>query len=92
MQHKSLRLAVKFRSTAANYMATEGNLFIRHASAKDMDFVTREAIQEGRLIGPYDCPSAFAFNPQGIHVGKLWVVLVLSHTQIITLIIWEDCW
>ena len=68
--YKSLRLAAKFRSTA-NYMATEGNLFIRQASAKDMDFATREAIKEGRPIGPYDYPSAFAFNPQGLRVGEV---------------------
>jgi ribosomal protein S18 acetylase RimI-like enzyme len=67
---KSLKLAVKFRSTA-NYMATAGNLLIRRASAKDLDFVTHQAIMAGRPIGPYDNPSAFAFNPQGFLMGEV---------------------
>ena len=56
---KSLKLAVKIRSTA-NYMSTEGNLLIRQASAKDLDFITRQAVMEGRPIGPYDNSSVFA--------------------------------
>ena len=66
----ALKLAVKIRSTA-NYVATAGNLLIRRASSKDLDFVTRQAIMEGRPIGPYDNPSAFAFNPQGFLVGEI---------------------
>ena len=67
---KSLKLAVKIRSTA-NYMSTEGNFLIRQASAKDLDFVTRRAVMEGQPIGPYDNPSAFAFNPQGFLIGEI---------------------
>ena len=67
---KSLKLAVKIRRTA-NYVATVGNLLIRRASAKDLDFVTRQAIMEGWPIGPYDNSSAFAFNPQGFLVGEV---------------------
>jgi N-acetylglutamate synthase-like GNAT family acetyltransferase len=67
---KSLKLAMKFRSTA-NCMATVGNLLIRRASAKDLDFITRQAIMEGRHIGQYDNSSAFAFDPQGFLVGEV---------------------
>ena len=67
---KSFKLAMKIRSTA-NYVATAGNLLIRQASAKDLDFITRQAILEGRPIGPYDNPSAFAFNPQGFLIGEV---------------------
>ena len=52
-------------------MSTEGNFLIRQASAKDLDFVTHRAVMEGRPIGPYDNPSAFAFNPQGFLIGEV---------------------
>ena len=40
------------------------NLFIRHSSEKEMEFVTHEAVKAGRSIGPFDYPNAFAFDPK----------------------------
>ena len=67
--HKSLGLtACRYTS---NYLATGGNFFVRHVSAKDMEFVTRETIKEGWHVGPYDYPSALVFDPKGFFVGEI---------------------
>jgi GNAT superfamily N-acetyltransferase len=51
--------------------AGTGRFLVRHATAKDMELITREAIKEGWHVGPYDYPSAFAFDPKGFFIGEV---------------------
>ena len=64
-------------------LATGRNFFVRRATAKDMEFITRETIKEGWHVGPYDYPSAFAFDPKGFYVGEI-NGNVVSHVSAIT--------
>ena len=66
----ALRIANKLRFTARSFTTTN-KLIFRNATAKEVDTITRRAIQEGWHVGPYDFPCGFAFDPKSIHLGEV---------------------
>lgn len=53
-----------------NFVAAN-KLFVRSASAKEMEFVTHLAIREGWHVGLYDFPCGHGFDPKGFLVGEV---------------------
>ena len=46
-------------------MAETSSLVYRNATTKDVDIITRRAVEENRNIGPYEYHCGFGFDPKG---------------------------
>ena len=57
-------------SLRRSFCSVSSGLVYRQATAKEVDIFTRAAVREGRHVGPYDYPCAFAFDPKGFFVGE----------------------
>ena len=62
--------------------STANQLIFRNATSKDIDMITRRAVQDGWHIGPCDYPCAVDFNPKSFYVGEIDGELV-THFSII---------
>ena len=66
----ALRIANKLRFIARSF-TTANELIFRNATEKEVDTITRRAIQEGWHVGPYDFPCGFAFDPKRFFLGEV---------------------
>ena len=75
-------MALKVRYMARSF-TTANRLIFRNATAKDVDIITRRAIQDGWHIGPHDFHCAVAFDPKSFYVGEVDGELA-THISVIT--------
>ena len=64
----NMRLKLLTRKLATTKVLTS---VFRNATAKDVHMFTRRTVADGRQIGPYDYPCAFAFDPKGFLVYEI---------------------
>ena len=51
--------------------STANQLVFRSATSKDVDMITRRAVQDGWHVGPRDFPCAVDFDPKCFYVGEV---------------------